>query len=564
MVIGIKLKRNMNKVLIFLIILILSFIIVPLVNAKSAFLYLDPSKESFDVGEEFSVSVKVGTDFPINTVKTILHFPQDKLSILEISKEGSIFSLWAEEPKFSNESGEFSFIGGVPHPGFVGDDGQIISIKFKAEDRGTVKLDWGESAILANDGKGTNIFTYTKEGKYSLEVLAPMILSSTHPDEGKWYKDVNPKFRWELFPDIIDVSFILDKNPDSRPDNISEGRMNSKTYQGLDDGIWYFHLRTKDSSGWSSTRHFRVSIDTIPPNPFEIVVNNEGDPTNPRPILYFDVNDEISGIEYYVIEFETKDKVILANPGIKQHQLSLQGPGTHSVTVWAFDKAGNFRKNIAGVVIQPIEKPTITIWPRTYVAGEEKFYTEGMALPKTEVIIFLEKDNDITREWRAFTDDEGEWLFSTDDLLRSGIYYLFAKARDMRGATSEFSPKQEVEVTFSGIALGSFLVTSKNLVLVLAILLLVLILLAIYVAQRNLKIKKTLKKETEEAEQSLHRGFDELRKDIEREIGKLEGVKSERELDQKEKEITKNLKEDLKEVEKYIGKEIKDVEKELK
>lgn len=556
----------MNKPLAFLIVIILSFIVIPSAKAKSANLYLDPLKESFDVGEEFSVSVKVGTDFPINTVKTVLYFPQNKISILEISKEGSILSLWAEEPKFFNEFGELSFVGGVPHPGFIGGDGQIISIKFKAKDRGDIELNWGESAILANDGKGTNIFTRAKEGKYSLKMLAPIILSSTHPDEEKWYRDKNPEFRWELFPDITDISYVLNKKADFKPDKISQGRMNSKTYQGLDDGVWYFHLRTKDSSvppdneaGWSSTRHFRACIDTIPPNPFEIVVNNEGDPTNPRPILYFDVDDEISGIEYYVIEFETKDKVILANPGINQYQLPVQTPGTHSIIVQAVDKAGNIRANVTGIAIQPIEKPKIVIWPRTYVAGEEKFYTEGTALPKNEIMLFLEKDDNLERSWDIRADDKGEWIFSTMEFLETGIYYLFAKAKDERGAMSEFSPKQEVEVTFSGIVLGSLLITFKNLTLFLAILLLLLVILAIYFVNKNLSTKKTLNRETKEAEESLHRGFNELRKDIEREIEGLEIVKSKRELGEKEKEIIKNLREDLKEVEKYIGKEIKDI-----
>lgn len=556
----------MNKPLAFLIVIILSFAATSSADAKSAFLYLDPSKESFDVGEEFSVFVKVGTDFPINTVKTVLYFPQDKLSILEISKEGSIFSLWAEEPKFSNEFGELSFVGGIPHPGFIGDDGQLISVKFKAKDRGNIKLNWGESAILANDGKGTNIFTHAKEGKYSLEVLAPIILSSTHPDQEKWYKDKNPEFRWSLTPDIAAISYVLNKKADFKPDKISQGRMNSKVYQGLDDGVWYFHLRTKDNSdppdgeaGWSSTRHFRISIDTIPPNPFEIVVNNEGDPTNPRPILYFDVDDEISGIEYYAIEFETKDKVILANPGINQYQLPVQTPGTHSIIVQAVDRAGNIRTNVAGIAIHPIEKPKIVIWPRTYVAGEEKFYIEGTALPKNEIMLFLEKDDDLERLWDIRANDKGEWIFSTMELLETGIYYLFAKAKDERGATSEFSPKQEVEVTFSGIALGSLLITFKNLTSFLAILLSLLIVLAIYFVNKNLSTKKTLNRETKEAEESLHRGFNELRRDIEREIEGLEIVKSKKELGEKEKEIIKNLREDLKEIEKYINKEIKDI-----
>lgn len=48
-----------------------------------------------------------------------------------------------------------------------------------------------------------------------------------------------------------------------------------------------------------------------------------------------------------------------------------------------------------------------------------------------------------------------------------------------------------------------------------------------------------------------------------KELKKLEGVKSGRELSEREQEIIKNLKEDLSKVEKFIGKEIRDVEKEL-
>ncbi|GAI35186.1 unnamed protein product, partial [marine sediment metagenome] len=42
----------------------------------------------------------------------------DKLEVLNISKENSIFTLWPEEPIFSNSAGEISFSGGTPHPGF--------------------------------------------------------------------------------------------------------------------------------------------------------------------------------------------------------------------------------------------------------------------------------------------------------------------------------------------------------------------------------------------------------------------------------------------------------------
>jgi len=538
---------------------------LPLVaEGKSGFLYLDPSEKSFEIGGEFSVSLRVGTDFPINAVKTVLYFPKDKLSVEGVSKQDSIFTLWPEEPKFSNESGEITFLGGLPHPGFVGTDGQILSIKFKAKDRGVAELNFGETAILASDGKGTNIFSYAKEGKYTLNFPVPIILSNTHPNEDKWYQDNNPEFSWKLVNTIIGVSFILDKNSTTEPDDISEGKLDSQIYQEINDGVWYFHLKAKDNLGWSSTRHLTIHIDTTPPSPFEIVVNNEGDPTNPRPILYFDVHDEISGIDYYRINFETGDSVILANPGINQYQLPLQGPGTHQIVVQAFDKAGNFRENITGIAIKPIEQPILTIWPRIYVSGEEIFYTEGNALPKSKVMLFLEKDNKVLREWQTSADEQGLWKFSSDDLLKAGIYYLYSRAKDYREAVSEFSPKEEIKVMFSGLAIGSFLLTFRNLVLILIIILLIFIGLAIYSIHRILKAKKRLKKETKEAKESLSLGFGELRKNIKEELEKLERVKSERELDEKEKEFFKNLKEDLEKVEKFIGKEIKDVEEELK
>ncbi len=549
------------------------FLIAPFTVKADAFLYFEFPRDSSVSGDEFIVVVKLNTGgTPVNTVKTVLYFPKDQVEVIEISKQGSIFSLWAEEPKFSNESGEISFVGGLPHPGFNGSDGNLLFIKFKANKRGGIELNFGESAILASDGKGTDIYSHGERGRYVIKSMAPEIISPTHPDEEKWYSNNNLELEWNLSQSITDVSFILDKNAYSEPGiSVSAGRINSKQYSGLSDGIWYFHLKTRNDFdlapgeiAWGATRHFRVRVDTASPLPFEIVVNNEGDSTNPRPILYFNVLDATSGLDYYRIEFETGDSVVLANPGINQYQLPLQEPGIQHITVRAYDKAGNSRENIAGVAIQPIKEPTITIWPRIYTAGEERFYVEGEAVPQAEVTIFLEKDKDTLKEWRALSDNQGVWKFSTHELLGSGIYNLFTKAKDMRGALSELSTKKEVEVILSGIALGSFMVTYRNLVAYLAVILLILAILAAYFIIRISKHKKALAKETKEAEASLHQGFSILRDEIVKELKKLETVKSGRDLSEKEQEIIKNLQEDLAQVEKFIGKEIRDVEKELK
>ncbi len=172
-------------------------------------------------------------------------------------------------------------------------------------------------------------------------------------------------------------------------------------------------------------------------------------------------------------------------------------------------------------------------------------------------------DKNITREWKTSSDNQGLWKFTTIELLESGIYHLFTRAQDVRGALSEFSPKQDIEVIFSGLAIGPLLITFRNLVLILAIILSASVILVVYFIQKNIRSRKKLKRETKEAEESLHKGFSELKEDIVKEVERLEGVKTKKELNEAEKKVVENLRKDLEEVEKYISKEIKDVEKEL-
>jgi hypothetical protein len=73
---------------------------------------------------------------------------------------------------------------------------------------------------------------------------------------------------------------------------VSEGLFSSKNYSEVEDGVWYFHIRFQNKDGWGEISRFKIQIDTKPPYPFEIKVDNEGDSTNPQPILYFQAKDD--------------------------------------------------------------------------------------------------------------------------------------------------------------------------------------------------------------------------------------------------------------------------------
>ena len=79
-----------------------------------------------------------------------------------------------------------------------------------------------------------------------------------------------------------------------------------------------------------------------------------------------------------------------------------------------------------------------------------------------------------------------------------------------------------------------------------------------------MSFRKRIRKETEEAEQALHRAVKLLKGDIKDQIKLLEKVKSKRQLTKEEDKIVKQLRRDLDDTEKFVGKEIKDIEKEIK
>jgi len=567
----------MKKAIISIIIAILFSSVALSIQAQGASLFLSPGSGSFKIGDTFSVELKVDTgSIPINAAQTTIYFPPDKSEVLNISKANSIFVLWPEEPVFSNSSGKLSFSGGIPHPGFTG-IGNIITVNFKAKNEGLILLTLGEGRVLADDGKGTDIFVFIKEAKYAVQKetilpeikpevpltkvpFPPEISSLTHPQEEEWYNNNNPQFQWKLTPDVTGVSFVLDHYSDTVPDPASEGRFESKVYEEIDDGIWYFHLRLENKIGWSESSHRKIQVDTHPPYPFEIIINNAGDSTNPNPNLYFETKDDTSGINYYKLKIGETDFLNLMLAQVNPFSTPFQNPGHHPVVVRAVDGAGNIVEAKAVLDVEPIASPQITLSPVKYIAGEETFYLEGTALPEVEIIIFLKENGKEVKKWLTSNNMQGEWSFSTRELIKSGLYYLSAVAKDKRGVESQPSASYEIEVSLSGISLGPFLIAFRKLVPFLILFLFFGIIVAGYFTYRIRHAKKILQKETREVEERLHQVCDTLRAEIEERISMFDSRPG---FSERERKVCDELKEALKTAEESVKKEIKDVEKEL-
>lgn len=544
-----------------------SFFFFNFSEAFAASLNFSPSSGSYAVGSTLSVAVYVSsTGQAMNAASGVVSFPQDKLEVTSLSKTGSIFTLWVQEPSFSNSAETVNFEGIALNPGFRGASGKLMTVNFRVKATGVALLNFSSGSVLANDGKGTNILTSLGNASFGLvgavgTPMAPKISSPTHPDSNKWYAADDAKFTWDLPPDVTAARLLVGKIPQAIPTVYYSPAINSRELLDLADGVWYFHVRLRNSAGWGGISRFRFQIDTEKPSRFEIREVERDNKTNPKVKFVFDSEDKTSGIDYYEIQINDGSPQIWQDDGGGIFETPVLGPGRHTLIAKAIDKAGNSLANSAEFTIEALQSPVITDYPKKLASGEI-LIIKGSASPNVQVVIWLQRDKDEPQSQIIKSDNNGNFTFIAKEKLRDGIYKLWAEAVDERGARSKPTDKVTIVVEQPAILkIGSRAVTILAVVVPLVALIILLLALIWYGWHKFLSFRKRIRKETKETKKAVHQAFKALKEETEEQVAKLDGKSD---LSEREKKICNNLKKALKISEEFIGKEIKDIEKEVK
>jgi hypothetical protein len=338
---------------------------------------LSPASGSYSVGSTFSVQIMAdGAGAPMNAVESVLSFDSSLLSVTSATKEGSVFSLWTTEPAFDNTKGTISFGGGNPTP--FTKKSTLAKITFKVLKEGTAKVEFASASVLAADGKGTDILgdklsgSYTLSGKATpppppktepepepepvsdgLVPDAPVIKSTTHPDENGWYNKKDGEFSWENLPDVTSARLALSAKADAKPTVLYTPAIDTKKVTDLEDGIWYLHAQLKNSSGWGKVSTRKIQIDLVPPTPFSVAVGGEATSSTPT-LLIGSTTDARSGLDHYeiVIGTESPVPVKLSEVVNGAYKILPHAKGSYSVLVRVFDRAGNFTEANASMNIE--------------------------------------------------------------------------------------------------------------------------------------------------------------------------------------------------------------------
>jgi hypothetical protein len=539
----------------------------------AATMYLSPASGTYAVGKTFTVNVVVSTpDQAANAYSGTVTYPKDKLEMTAIGKGGSIVSLWVQEPSFTSERA--SFEGVTFNPGYKGGAGRVVSFTFRAKAPGTAAVRFSSGAVLANDGSGTSILKGTGGATYTLtaptekpptpppvEVVEVPgihpITSNTHPDPEKWYAFNRATFLWNLQKGVTGVSFSVDQNPTSDPGTASAGALSSTTVENIEDGVWYFHLRARNQTGWGAVSHFKFQIDTKKPDPF--IINEVITDVRERTTKSFTINalDSGSGIDHYEVALDNGAAETWVDDGTHIYRIRVPGSGVHTLYAKVFDKAGNIAEASVQFTVEGLAIPIITEYPQSPIVGDE-LVVKGTAIPNHKVTVWVQKGQETPLSRDVTSDLQGRFAFVADDTLELATYQVWATVSDAFGNISEPSEKETIVVKeppfdfwawFTGI-----LILYRCLIVISFLLLILLILL-----WRYFMLKRRLTRKVDDAQDALHKVFDLLKQDIQEQVKTLEQAKTERELTIEENRVLEKLKFDLKSAEDYLYKRIEEI-----
>jgi hypothetical protein len=543
--------------------------------AEAATLHIAPGTGVYSAGGTFTTRVTINTaGQKVNAAEGQLSFNPREISVVSVTRAGSIFNLWTEEPGFSNGAGTISFGGGSP-TGYSGSNGTVLSVTFRAVAAGSPKVNFTNGSVLAADGLGTNVLTSMSGATYTINApaenpepeyiapantpAAPSVTSRTHPDPNGWYRESTAELSWSLPGDVTAVRTLLDESAGTIPTIVYDSPISSRTIEDLPQGISYFHIQFRNAEGWGRVTHYRLAVDSESPKAFVIREAEEQDPEKPEKELLFEVED-ISPVTRYVIQIDGGEAIEYNDEDeTGRYTLPSLAPGRHTVSVEAFDSAGNSLIATYAFDITSFSKPIFTDYP-TRINNEVIPVIKGSTRPNSTVLVTTTNQRGEDHTYEMKSDENGTFTFIPDNPFDRGVYELVAVAIDEFGARSEPSDPIRIVVDEPGyLKIGSMVVSILSVVIPFVALLLLLIFGVWYLWHKLSVWRRDVVKETKEAEQKLAVEFNTITANLAKQVEKLKQSRKGK-LTKAEEALIDELRSDIESARRRIHKEISDID----
>jgi len=201
-------------------------------DAKDVILSISSEDQNIVVGSTQKIDVLLSTQIPINAVSLKIDIPKDKIEVISIETDASLFDLWSEEPIIDKDTNTLSLSGGTFKKGGFSGEGKIVSLTIKALSKGSAVLSFKEASVLASDGKGTDVLSKVIDFRYTVQkkpILSPVqeqvIQAQKEEPEPRPSLDLNNDGRIN-FIDLSIMSAVVLSGYDMRFDLNMDGKVN--------------------------------------------------------------------------------------------------------------------------------------------------------------------------------------------------------------------------------------------------------------------------------------------------------------------------------------------------
>ena len=347
--------------------------------AGTATFGFDPTIIDVNLGDTFNVDIIAYPNGElIDTARALVEFDDEMLELQSYEVKDLFPSV--SPGNYVDNSNGFVYIGGFIRGEQTSDSGVFATITFKAKLAGTSALSFVEESKMISIGQerinlfgsgtasvtvnsvdledipeyqatkaeielpGESVIKIDEETGEEVEVpSAIQVISLSHQHQNAWQPYSEVTMDWEITGapsvQIYEYYYNIDKDPQTDPGPDQSTQETSVSFQDVQDGIWYFHIKALFTDGsYSDAAHYRVLIDTEAPGLVVPVLDFDTIDEESSVFLRFRTTDQASGIWYYEI---TVDEQIYATQGNEMLISDLEA-GKHEITVKAYDLAGNW------------------------------------------------------------------------------------------------------------------------------------------------------------------------------------------------------------------------------
>lgn len=549
---------------------VLFFLVLPVAAHAATLTFGGPSGAA--VGGTFNVPVLLTTAAgeSANAISGTVTYSTKELTLVAVSKNTSIITLWPTDP--TQSAGSAHFEGVILNPGYSGSGGTVITLTFQAKAAGAAAVALSDASVLANDGNATPILSGTSPASIAItdtaqqapaatsQSSAPQttvpkgvaqITSSSHPDQTKWYNKNTALLDWTVDANATGMRIGYDKASGGLPTVKYDASLRHKELT-LKDGVWYFHVQEQINGSWSSVSTYKLQIDTTPPASMHIRFPHGSVTNDPRPVALFNTIDALSGIAYYNVRVNGNGIVRLESIDVNSnpYAVPVQGPGTSTLTVAAYDNAGNSTIASSEFTVNGLDAPTLD--PIKNISEGDILQVSGLTYPNARIDVYLkDSGGNVTSQWARTTSNGAFRLIWTTHLDR-GDYTVTAQTTDDTGAISFISAPQTLKIQLQPYALLKDILFNY---LPFTFMMIALLLTGGYFMGFPL-IRRFIKPMSIPAHAQLHEQFSELRDALTQEMFAMRHAKTKRQLSDEEEHFLEHFEKLLNKAEKNIEKDI--------